>query len=190
MSLYEFLVDAQFSSLDQDDHFTGQIEIEPEILDNLVEQFNRLYISRRKGYLAQNYFQVNVLGKPFIYKNQTLSDAVIQNHLLGKHTIACYPCNAYTTKWFLFDVDVALTGQDAVILAKRCTKKLIKTLRTYIPEDYIHCYRSGSKGYHVVIYLREPFLRQRIEDFQNNIIALAGLQEVLNGQICICQSKS
>lgn len=183
MSLYEFLIDSQFSSPEQDDDFNGQIEIEPEMLKKLVQQFDKLYISRRKGYLVQNHFQVSVLGNPYIYKNQTLSDAVIENHLLGKHTIACYPCNSYTTKWFLFDVDVSLNGPDAVTIAKRCTKKLIKALVAYIPEEYIHCYRSGSKGYHVVIYLSAPFLRQRIEDFQNYIISMAGLQEIKNGKI-------
>jgi hypothetical protein len=183
MSLYEFLVDSQFSSPEQDDDFTGQIEIEPELLNKLVEKFNALYISRRKGYLLQDHFLVNEKGIAFTFKNKTLTDFVMQDHLRGKHTIACYPCNAYTTKWFLFDVDVALNDQDAVAFAKRYTKKLIKTLRAYIPEEYIHCYRSGSKGYHVVIYLRAPFLRQRIEDFQNHIIAMAGLQQLDNGKI-------
>jgi hypothetical protein len=183
MSLYEFLVDAQYSNADQDDSFTGQNEIEPALLEELVQKFNKLYISRRKGYLVQNHFQVQKLGMAFVYNKQTLSDTVMENHLLGKQTIACYPCSAYSTKWFLFDVDVALNDQNAILLAKRCTKKLINKLREYIPDDYIHCYRSGSKGYHVVIYLSDPFLRQRIEDFQKYIIASAGLHEVQNCKI-------
>ncbi|WP_156926671.1 TOTE conflict system archaeo-eukaryotic primase domain-containing protein [Cohnella panacarvi] len=183
MSLYEFLADARYSSPDQDVDFKGEIEIEPEMLNSLVQQFNRLYISRRKGYLVQSYSQIHELGKAFTYKEQTLSDIVLQNHLLGKQTIACYPCNSYTTKWFLFDVDVALNDKNAITLAKRCTKRLINTLRKYIPEEYIHCYRSGSKGYHVVIYLSEPALRQRIEDFQQRIIAMAGLQGLKNASV-------
>lgn len=183
MSLYEFLVDSQYSSPVQDDDFTGQIEIEPEMLNLLVKQFNKLYISKRKGYLVQDPFQVNELHKPFVYKDKSLTDYVVQHHLLGKHTIACYPCNAFTTKWFLFDVDVELNNQDAIVLAKRCTKKLIKTLQEYIPDEYIHCYRSGSKGYHVVIYLSAPIQRQRIEDFQKRMITLAGLQEHLSCKV-------
>jgi len=46
MSLYEFLVDAQYSSPNQDDDFKGEIEIEPEMLKRLVHQFNKLYTLR------------------------------------------------------------------------------------------------------------------------------------------------
>lgn len=176
MSLYEFLLDAQYSSPNQDDDFTGQIEIEPVLLDKLVRKFNELYISGRKAYLVQNHFQVS-LGNPFTYKKQPLNDSVVQNHLLGKHTIACYPCSKTTTKWFLFDVDVALENNKALSLAKRCTKKLIAELKEYIPEEYIHCYRSGSKGYHVVVYLEKPYQRQTIQEFQRKIVTLASLEQ-------------
>ncbi len=182
MSLYEFLVDAQYSSPNQDDDFTGQIELESELLEKLVHKFSELYISGRKDYLVQNHNQVSI-GKSFTYKKKPLNDSVVQNHLLGKHTIACYPCSKTTTKWFLFDVDVALSDKKALTIAKCCTKQLINKLKEYIPEEYIHCYRSGSKGYHVVIYLDKPYQRKTIQEFQREIITKARLNKTEKFQV-------
>ncbi|MUG73840.1 hypothetical protein [Paenibacillus validus] len=42
MGPYEFLLDAQYSSADQDDDFKGEIEIDPNILEKLVEKFDEL----------------------------------------------------------------------------------------------------------------------------------------------------
>lgn len=174
MGPYEFLVDAQYSSSDQDDDFKGEIEIEPDLLEKLVKKYDELYISWRKSFLLQNHSLI-ASERSFITVNGKLNKFGIQDHLLGKLTIGCFPCNESKTKWFLFDVDVHLKDKKAIDLAKRCTKKLIKVLKSYIPEDYIHCYRSGSKGYHIVIYLDGPFDRQVIQKFQERIIILSGL---------------
>jgi len=180
MSLYDFMVDSQYSGSEQEDNYTGKIDIEPELLKQLTEKFNALYISRRRGYLLQSPSLVT-LNKAFIHKNKPLTDSVLQEHLLGKHTIACYPCNSSKTKWFLFDVD--FSGKKALALAKRYTKRLIHTLKRYIPESFLHCYRSGSKGYHVVVYLDGPYQRDSIQQFQELIIRLAKLDQLENGKI-------
>lgn len=83
-----------------------------------------------------------------------------------------------STKWFLFDIDAELSGESSIILAKQSTKKLIRVLKEFIPDTYIHCYRSGSKGYHVVTYLDGPYHRQSIQEFQELIIRLAGLDQL------------
>lgn len=165
-----------------------------------IKKINQLYIEENTvDFQIQNINLINE-GKSFITKknvNKNKRDKLIESHLLGNQTIGCYPADSEHQKYFLFDIDVVMGDSNKnnicnknkkieeriLFLARKYSKKIIKTLEKYIPSEYIHCYISGSKGYHVIVYLEHGYSRQIIQEFQKKVIELAKLNNIKNGNI-------
>src|SRR5205085_11636417 len=125
--------------------------IEKELMEQLVNKFNELFITKRKKYLIlkQNgeYIQINENNSTGFKK---LNDFHIKRHLQGKETLGVF-AGEYNTQFICFDVDF----HDPK-LAKWYTYRVIDSLvNVGVPEKYIHTSTSGNKGYHVDVYFNK-----------------------------------
>lgn len=137
-----------------------------DLHNQLIAQFNRLYITYRKQFLQQH---------PDGYSTQkyTLSDNIIRQHLLFKRTVGVKLGAQGMASFLAFDVDYA--GCPAK--AQETAINLIQHLHDYwgIPLDEIHCDFSGSKGYHVTLFFDEVIQDTNLKPFYQAVIDKIGV---------------
>jgi hypothetical protein len=80
-----------------------QIEKE-EVVNVLVKEINKLFITNRQSYILQNADGTYVNSKSF--KKSTLTDSIIKSHLKLKHTVGIF-CNPFSSNFICFDLDLA-----------------------------------------------------------------------------------
>lgn len=156
-----------------------KMHIDYDLLEKLVYKIRVLYQPNYRIYAVSSHKTIRQ-NKKYVTKKETITDAVIKEHLLCNATVALFPAYSDYAKWFLFDVDISIKTKDGLKRCKFVTKKLINKLRNYIPEQYIYCYRSGCKGYHVVIYLDKGYSRREIQQFQNSIKQMMMKKSIIN----------
>ncbi len=182
----EFCSQVKYSVDSSDGDSQELIQIDTEYLPAMIDKLRDLYIDSlaNLNFVYQDLTSVSSRGY-YRENNKTFSkeqlDKILKNHLLGIKTAGCCPTDREKQKWFVFDVDVGTELKDknnftinqimANKAAQKYTKKLINLLSEYIPEDKIYCYRSGTKGYHVAVYLEKLYNRQIIQKFQKFIIS-------------------
>lgn len=129
----------------------------------IIEKINELYISERKKYLvlvpstikddngkkiaSGKYFEKHLNQEKFT----KLSDFMIKKHLRGKETIGVFSGDSLG-KFLCYDLDFP----DDKLKLKWIYRHLINALNELgINNKYIHTSFSGSKGYHVEIFIDE-----------------------------------
>jgi len=182
----EFCSQVKYSIDSFDDDSPEIIQIDSKYLPAMIDKLRELYIDSLENlnFVYQDLTPASSRGY-YRESNKTLSieqlDKILKNHLLGIKTAGCCPSDSEKQKWFIFDVDVGTESNGkndftsnqifANRTAQKYTKKLIALLSEYIPENKIYCYRSGTKGYHVAVYLEKLYNRQIIQKFQASIIS-------------------
>lgn len=128
----------------------------------LIKKINELYITTRKKYLilspktvTSDTGEKNIIGKYLTLSDDKqkfvpLNDSLIRRHLQGKQTIGVFS-GEDISKFLCFDLDFP----DDTMKAKWVYRHLIVALNEIgIENKHIHTSFSGSKGYHVEIFIQ------------------------------------
>lgn len=99
---------------------------------------------------------------------QKLTEEIMQSHLNGEIVLGSYHLNAVdnTVNWLGWDID-----SDDLATAREYAKKIIYRLA-----DIPHCVEfSGSKGYHILIFLSQPMAAEKAKQITEFVRDSQGL---------------
>jgi hypothetical protein len=106
---------------------------------------------------------------------QPLTEDIIQSHLDGKITLGAYQLDkSNQVKWLGWDVD----SSDRAI-AKQYTEKIVRRLGN-LPHAVEF---SGSKGYHILLFLSKPIPAERAKGIVDHIRDTEGLPKTGNSHV-------
>jgi hypothetical protein len=145
------------------------------VQENIVKKINKLFISVRSKFIRQKDDGGYSHSDGFKTK-LVLTDAMIEGHLSGTETIGIF-CAERSTKFVLFDVDCGGCDENY----RREVVLMIKDSLTNfgIAQDYIHTVFSGSKGYHLIIFLDEPTLLTNVTKLYEAVLNDTGLSSTI-----------
>lgn len=140
-----------------------------------VDKMLDLYVSVRKKFIRQKYDGSYSHSYGF-FNQMFLGDTLIKNHLLGTETIGVFSPEGYS-KFITFDIDAEHMSEESRIeLVKLVISELIEI---GIPRDMITVNNSGSKGYHISVFISEMTTQSNIEIIYNYIIYSLGVSKTL-----------
>jgi hypothetical protein len=146
-----------------------------EDLKIYVDKILDLYVSVRKKFIRQKYDGSYSHSYGF-FNQMFLGDTLVKNHLIGTETIGVFSPDGYS-KFITFDVDAEYMSEGARIeLVKLVISELVEI---GISRDLIQVNQSGSKGYHISIFISEMTTQSNIEIIYNYIIYSLGVSKTL-----------
>lgn len=146
----------------------AQLLQQPDLLDQVLAQFKRLYIRLRRRWIEQTPSGTYVHHEVTTSADRTrgwLNDRVLRDHLLGRRTIGVF--HGGTTSVFSFDLD--FQTEDEVIRVN-LTRSFIQWLEELLGAECCHVWNTGSKGYRVEVFLTEPVTWDRLSAFYTLVL--------------------
>lgn len=144
-----------------------------ENLNVIVDKIIDLYISTRKKFVRQKPNGEYSHSDGFANR-MFLGDKLIESHLLGRDTIGIFSPSNYT-KFITFDVD----AEDMSELARQeFVRLIIEELEDIgIERRYINVSLSGSKGYHISIFISDMTSKNLVEELYNYTVYSLGVNK-------------
>lgn len=134
-----------------------------ELVEKIVLQMNKLFITYRKQYLIQvggkqSYITTNIAK---------LTDNVVTGHINRDRTVGLRLGDGGLTKFITFDIDI-INEEDR----RETTLRLVQKLNEYygISMKDIHVWFSGMKGYHVDLYFDDVVSEKMLIPFYNEVL--------------------
>ncbi|GEM_PF-829196 len=133
-----------------------------DILNSLIEQINKLYISNRYKWLVLSGFNHQYYTKDTHTIKTTrdnttsreipvLTNQQIKDHLKGKNTIGVFP-DGQVSKFLIFDID----SYSGLHVAQGVATAILEFLLKFFQETAIHIVYTGKKGFHITLFFNEP----------------------------------
>lgn len=128
-------------------------------IDDYLKAFNDLYITERSKHIQQ---RPNGLYRHV--DNYPLSDGIIKEHLKMKKTVGVFS-GENNAKFITFDVDF----EHNIVKAQQVARELIQTLVEdyFIKREQILASFSGSKGFHITLFIDGVITPRQAESFYN-----------------------
>ena len=137
----------------------------------ILDSFNELFISYRGSYISQkedgSYFNSSCF-------NKKLTDREMLRHIRQQDTIGIF-AGKYTSKFILFDIDMADKSEQERIMA--CNRIISEIENVGIPRWFVQKINSGSKGFHLVLFFNGMMNNTYIESFYNYILIKTGFNK-------------
>lgn len=130
----------------------------------IIDQLYNLYITQTKKYLIQHS------GGGYSTGKKKLVSYMMDSHLQGKYTVGTFAGDSLYVKFITFDVDYSDPH-----MAKWITYKISETLTGYNLDHHISF--SGSKGYHIDIFIDDLIALKSAVKFYDLILNVSGVKE-------------
>ncbi|WP_018130271.1 TOTE conflict system archaeo-eukaryotic primase domain-containing protein [Effusibacillus pohliae] len=137
-------------------------------MEKVISRLFDLYLIQHRHYLVQypgGYYITRTPDQSFPIRRY-----MIEEHLEGKKTLGTF-AGKYLTKFICFDVDYRNEN-----IAKWITYKIVDTLENAGIRDYAVSF-SGSKGYHIDIFLNKAISVQSARKFFELVVKFAEIDE-------------
>lgn len=126
---------------------------------------NESYISYRKEWIKQN----NDGASYYTSNSYPINDNMIQAHIKGKDTFGIKVNKV--SKFLAFDIDVYNDNIEATGL--QSVRQILNILDSVgVPREALGVFYSGSKGYHIDLFFKQPIKVEELANFHKAILIL------------------
>lgn len=126
---------------------------------------NESYVSYRKEWIKQN----NDGASYYTGNSYPINDNMIQAHIKGKDTFGIKINKV--SKFLAFDIDVYNDNIEATGL--QAVRQLLSIIESVgVPREALSVFYSGSKGYHIDLFFKQPIKVEELANFHKAILIL------------------